>query len=577
MTNKSFYENPNYINLVVAYDGDIKGDIAKLGDASVYIIDDNYAIISVNLINYKDTIRGIKSIVYIELNGIYTLTESPVEDSGATNFHRNPYLNLRGRGVVVAILDTGIDYLNEEFMFEDDTTRIFKIWDQTIESDKKKPEGFVHGSEYTEDEINKAIQAKKEGLNPYDIVPSKDTNGHGTKMAGIIGARGITREVVGAAPDCKFIIIKLKEASEDYSNYYFAKGDIPKYRNTDMLMALKYIYDLSFEINEPIVIYIPLVSNLGAHSGSSILERYLDTKVLLKNSIIAVASNGNEGNSDTHTSGVLRGDGDSALIEINCGMNQDGLFLQIYGGRPSKFRLGIVSPSGEVFENVNPQRTNHILINENQPWIFIYEDTSVEVTYDSPDEFTGDEKIILRIENIKAGIWKFRITGEHIVDGRYDAWILQRELLDSETKFLNPSPYSTVMMPGTSAKIITSAFYNQNNGASISESSRGYTRNGVVQPLLAAGGINAVTTKPGGGSVRVSGASVATAVLAGCCALILQWAVIDGNDLQMNSSKMQTYLMRGARKREGDIYPNRQWGYGVLDIEGVFNSLIINK
>lgn len=573
---KNFYSTPGHLNLVVAYDGDIKKEVSELDDVSVFLIDDSFAIISVKAGNYKNAVENIKSIVYIELNGIYTLTESPVEDSKATFFHRNPYLNLRGNGVIVAILDTGIDYLNQEFMREDDTTRILRIWDQTIDSDKT-PKGFIHGSEYLEDEINKAIQSQKQGLNPYDIVPSKDENGHGTKMAGIIGGRGVNREVIGAAPDCRFIIIKLEEAAKRYINYYFAKGDGPKYRNTDILMALKYLYNLSFEINEPIVIYIPLGSNLGAHSGSSILERYIDTKISQKNSLVVVTSTGNEGNSDTHTSGIIGSNKESAVIEINCGKNQNGLFLQIYGKRPSKFGLSVTSPSGETFENANPQTTKHILINENPPWIFIYEGTSVEVTYDSPDEFTGDEKFIIRIENIKEGIWKFELTGEHIVEGRYDAWIIQRELLDPETRFLNPSPYTTLTIPGTASRVITTAYYNQNNGATVSESGRGYTRKDIIQPLLAAGGINALTTKPGGGTVRVSGASVGAAVLAGCCALIMQWAVVDENDPQMYASKLQTYLIRGARKREGDIYPNKQWGYGILDVQGIFNSLIDYK
>ena len=191
---KNFYNDKNYISFVVAYDGNIKKEIDDINDASIFFIDDNFAILSIKLQNYMETIRSIKSIIYIELNGIYTLGESPVEDSKAQIFHRNPSLNLRGSGVVVAIVDTGIDYLNNEFMREDETTRILRIWDQTIDSGKT-PDGFISGSEYTEEDINKAIQAQKQGQNPYDIVPSKDDYGHGTKMAGIVGARGINREI----------------------------------------------------------------------------------------------------------------------------------------------------------------------------------------------------------------------------------------------------------------------------------------------------------------------------------------------------------------------------------------------
>ena len=553
---KNFYNDKNYISFVVAYDGKIKKEIDDINDASIFFIDDNFAILSIKLQNYMETIRSIKSIIYIELNGIYTLGESPVEDSKAPIFHRNPSLNLRGSGVVVAIVDTGIDYLNNEFMREDETTRILRIWDQTIEED-----------------INKAIQAQKQGQNPYDIVPSKDDYGHGTKMAGIVGARGINREIVGVAPNCEFIIIKLQEASKEYVDFYYAKGDKAKYRNTDIIMALKYLYELSFTLNKPMIIYLPLGSNLGDHAGASILERYVDTKISGRNSLFVVTSTGNQGNTDTHTSGEIKSNGDSQIIELNCGKEQKGLVLQIYAQRPSKIKLGILSPSGERFENTNPRKTKHILINDAPIWKFIYEGTTVQVTYDSPDEFTGDDKFVIKMEGITEGVWRFILTGNNIVDGKYYAWILQRELLAENTRFLNPSPYTTLTIPGTAKTIINTSYYNQNNGAIVSESGRGYTMKDYIQPIITAGGINAITTKPGGGTITMSGASVAGAILAGCCALIIQWAVVDGNDPQMYATKLQAYIIRGARKREGDTYPNRQWGYGILDMQEIFKSL----
>ena len=569
---KNFYNDKNYISFVVAYDGNIKKEIDDINDASIFFIDDNFAILSIKLQNYMETIRSIKSIIYIELNGIYTLGESPVEDSKAPVFHRNPSLNLRGSGVVVAIVDTGIDYLNNEFMREDETTRILRIWDQTIDSGKT-PDGFISGSEYTEEDINKAIQAQKQGQNPYDIVPSKDDYGHGTKMAGIVGARGINREIVGVAPDCEFIIIKLQEASKEYVDFYYAKGDKAKYRNTDIIMALKYLYELSFTLNKPMIIYLPLGSNLGDHAGASILERYVDTKISGKNSLFVVTSTGNQGNTDTHTSGEIKSNGDSQIIELNCGKEQKGLVLQIYAQRPSKIKLGILSPSGERFENTNPRKTKHILINDAPIWKFIYEGTTVQVTYDSPDEFTGDDKFVIKMEGITEGVWRFILTSNNIVDGKYYAWILQRELLAEDTRFLNPSPYTTLTIPGTAKTIINTSYYNQNNGAIVSESGRGYTMKDYIQPIITAGGINAITTKPGGGTITMSGASVAGAILAGCCALIIQWAVVDGNDPQMYATKLQAYIIRGARKREGDTYPNRQWGYGILDMQEIFKSL----
>ena len=341
--NKNFFNNENYINFVVAYDGNIQEEIDNISDASIFFIDDSFAIISVKSQNYKEIIESIKSIVYIELNGIYTLSESPVEDSKAPIFHRNPSLNLRGSGVVVAIVDTGIDYLNKEFMKEDETTRILRIWDQTIDSGNT-PDGFISGSEYTEEDINKAILAQKQGQNPYDIVPSRDNYGHGTKIAGIVGARGMNREIVGVAPDCEFVIIKLQEASKEYVDFYYAKGDKPKYRNTDIIMALKYLYELSFTLDKPMIIYLPLGSNLGDHAGASILERYVDNRISSKNSLAVVTSTGNEGNTDTHTSGKIKSNNESQIIVLeaeNLELKEKikGVSTTIFKGKSEASRL----------------------------------------------------------------------------------------------------------------------------------------------------------------------------------------------------------------------------------------------
>ena len=310
--------DPESMNFLVEYRGDIENEVKDIENVEVYIIDGTYAVLSMKNVDYDSVIQMINSLVFIELGGIYTLSStSPIEASKAENFHNSPYLKLTGEDVIVGIIDTGIDYLNNEFMREDETTRILRIWDQTIDSGKT-PDGFISGSEYTEEDMNKAIQAQKQGQNPYDIVPSKDDYGHGTKMAGIVGARGINREIVGVAPDCEFIIIKLQEASKEYVDFYYAKGDKAKYRNTDIIMALKYLYELSFTLNKPMIIYLPLGSNLGDHAGASILERYVDTKISGRNSLFVVTSTGNQGNTDTHTSGEIKSNGDSQIIELIC-------------------------------------------------------------------------------------------------------------------------------------------------------------------------------------------------------------------------------------------------------------------
>lgn len=569
---KNFYNNQNFLNLIVEYFGDIEKKISLIPDASIYIIDDRLAILSLKSDKLESLLREVQPFILAELGTMYTLENiSPVEASSATTFHRNPYINLTGTDVIIGMIDTGIDYLNEEFMLEDDTTRIIALWDQTIDSEKT-PTGMLHGSEYLKEDINKAIKLFREGGNPYTIVPSKDENGHGTKMASIAGGRGKNRDFIGAAPNCDFIIVKLKEAFKTSSDFFYAQNNVPMYKNTDIILAVKYLYTQAIKYQKPIVILIGVGGNLGPHSGESNLERYIN-QISTKRGIIVVNSSGNQGNTDTHTSAKIPGVGLNSIIEVNIDKNQKGLILQIYGKKPDKFTLSISSPSGETIKNITVFDTKVGLFGLYYTIKFVYEGTTMEIAYDSPDEFTGDESILIRADNITEGIWKFILTGEYIVYGDYNAWILQRELLAPDTKFLSPTKETTLTEPGTCSNIICTAYYNQNNNALISSSGEGYTRINRVQPILAAGGVNAIATKPGGGSSLVSGGSVAASVTAGCCALLLQWSIIDGNNPTMYAQKLQTYLIRGCKKRPNDKYPNKNIGYGLLDLVGTINGL----
>lgn len=569
---KSIYNNPDSINLVVEYFGDIESVVENISDASLYIIDERIAILSLKENKLELLLKEIQPYILAEIGSLYTLENTtPVEASFATNFHRNPYLTLTGTDVIIGFIDTGIDYLNDEFINEDDSSRILYIWDQTIDTGKI-PKDLLHGSEYNKEDINIAIKAFREGNDPYNFVPSKDEIGHGTKMASIAAGRGKRRDFIGAAPNCDIIMVKLEESSKGYSDLFYPENNVPMYSSTDIILGVKYLYEKSRELQKPIVVYIGLGGNLGPHSGESNLERYIN-KISNKRGVIVVSSTGNQGNTDTHTSSIIPGTGTDSVIELNIDKNQKGIVLQIYGKKPDKFTLSIISPSGEIVKNITVFDTKVGLFGLFYKIKFIYEGTSMEIAYDSPDEFTGDESIFIRATKLTEGIWKFVLTGQYIVYGKYDAWILQRELLAPNTKFLTPIKETTLTEPGTSVNIICTAYYDQNNNALVSSSGEGFTRNDKVQPIIAAGGINAIATKPGGGSSIVSGGSVAAAVTAGCCALILQWSIIDGNNPTMYAQKLQTYLIRGAKKRPNDEYPNRNLGYGLLDLAGTINSL----
>ncbi|WP_228731352.1 S8 family peptidase [Clostridium zeae] len=564
----NLFLNPNYRYFAIEYQGDIKNAIKKYGDVDVLILDEYNAVLVGPIDKINTIVKDVPEVINIDTGRIFTLSAiSPVEAADATLFHNNVYLPLNGEGVIIGIIDSGIDYLNDEFIKEDDTTRILRIWDETIQTPNGIPIGFPFGTEYTEQQINSAIKAKRAGSDPYAIVPSKDEIGHGTHMAGLAAARGKNPAVVGAAPGATLAVVKVKEAPQGSLDYFFAYGQAPgRYGNVDVLLAVKYLYNVAISLRRPMVIYLPLGTNLGSHDGNATIERYID-EVAKVRGIIVLTTVGNQAEADTHTTGTLAKTGDSSIIELRIGRDQRNIQFEIWIGKPDKFSLSIVSPSGEIIQRIPPKLKQTSEIN------FVYERTKMTVEYSIPENTTGDERIVIRAQDIREGIWQFKLNGDLVVNGRYDAYLLQRDLLAPDTKFLSGNQYTTLTIPSTSRRVISVAYYNQNNNATVGESGRGYTRDNRVKPDIAAGGVNALTTDVGGGTVTVSGSSVAGAVTAGCCALLLQWGVVEKNDPTMYAANIKTYLYRGATKREGDVYPNPQWGYGMLNMKGVFDNI----
>lgn len=553
--------------LVEVADSDDLKNILEVSGVSGLMISTNFAVIITPANKINEINELVIRIVNMEISTILTLNElSPVEASGAPTFNNNPYLRLNGKGVLVGVIDSGIDYLNKEFQREDDTTRVLRIWDQTIQGDKEVY-GLKYGIEYTEEEINKAISLQATGGDPYSIVPSKDDIGHGTKVSGIMGGRGINPALKGAAPDCQFVIVKLARATKvELDAALIDKTDVPSYSPWSVLLALRYVVSVARALEKPVVVFIPLGSNMGSHTGNGIIEASI-SNFSSQASTVVVVPTGNQGNTDTHTEGIIERVGDVKDIEIRIGEKQKNLPIEIWIDKPNRVKLSIISPTGEIIDNLESKNTNNERIK------FLYEETEMIVNFTSPELTTGDSLIFIRAYNLRAGIWKFRLTGQYIVGGKYYSWIPQRELIDNETKFLNPVEYTTLTLPSTSRGAISVAYYNQNNNATLSESSRGYTRDGRIKPDIAAGGTNALVTNPGGTTSLMTGASVAGAVVSGCCALILQWAVSDGNYPDIYSEQIKSYIISGAKGRPGDIYPNRDWGYGMFDLQGIFDRI----
>jgi len=539
----------------------------NIPNVSTVVLNESYGIIFTPVGEIDEISKYIKRFINPYLPQIYTLNNiTPLEASNAINFHNNPYLNLDGRGVLIAILDTGIDYLNEEFQREDGTTRILRIWDQTIDS-KGDIYGVKLGTEYTREQINEAIKASRNGEDPYKIVPSKDENGHGTMAAGIAGARGQNETVIGAAPAVDFVIVKLKEINNNMLKYSGVDADNRwKYDSTNILLANRYVSLVSSEMKRPVVLLFNLGTNIGAHDGKDEISGSIDV-FSRQARAICVTGTGNQGDTDTHFEGTFNEIGNKSTIEIKISEKQKSLGFQIWAKIPDVIAVSIVSPSGEIIDKISSKTTHAERVK------FVYEGTEMMIKYDLSNEQNGNESIGIKAFNLKPGIWKFIIYGEYLVNMKYWSWLPQRELLNGDTKFLEPNQYITLTIPSVSDTALSVAYYNQNNNATVGSSGRGYTLDGTIKPDIAAGGINAPIIKLNGGVGVSSGSSVAASLVAGICALILEWAVIDNNKPEIYSKEITSYVIRGVNTRKGDSYPNPEWGYGTIDVNKVFEAL----
>lgn len=467
-----------------------------------------------------------------------------------------PPLELTGRNVIIGILDTGIRYKLPAFRKSDGSTRIKAIWDQTNQ-EGMPPDGFVYGTEFTEEEINANLSAQGPLLTTDEI-------GHGTKVAGAAGGYDEESGFLGAAPNAVFVVVKLKQAKEYLRRFYQIPPSVPCYQETDIMMALQYLDGFADALKQPLVTCIALGTAMGAHDGTALLDRYT-SELGSRRSRCIVVGGGNEGNAAGHYAGNLvtapGGMQASEEIELLVGAGESGLWLELWGQIPGTYTVSIVSPSGETLPEI-PYR-----IGQTAEHNFIYSNTRLEVRYILVEQGNGQQLITMRFLNPLPGIWKIRVNVRG-GGGNFHIWLPMREFLEADTYFLRPSPYHTLTEPAYSREILPVSSYNGADGSFYLNSGRGFAVDGAITPALAAPGVGVPTPL-----MPDTGSSMAAAVTAGAAACFLQWAVVEEHDLLVNTSSVKNYLIRGAQRRADINYPSREWGYGTLNLEGVFTVL----
>lgn len=500
-------------------------------------------------------------VPYYSVPKCYSLLDmGALNAAGITPVQSYPSLELKGEGILIGFLDTGIDYQNAVFRNLDGSTRILGIWDQTIQNGQPE-EHFGYGSVYTREEIDLALQQK----DPLAYVPTQDRNGHGTFTASVAaGSADVRNQFLGAAPESMIAMVKLKGAKQYLREYYFIREGVEAFQENDMLAGLFYLNHLAEKYQMPLVLCVPLGCSLGGHNGTAPICEELEVYANRKNHVV-VTGTGNEADKRHHYQGNTA-EKQTETVEIRVGEQVRGFQMEIWTEIPNILAVSLTSPSGEVIQKI-PIRQN-----SRNEYEFLLERTKVIIDYRVLVERTNSELILVRFDHPAQGIWKIRLEHLQSIDGLFHIWMPVSEFLTGEVYFLRSSPEETILEPGSTPSAITVSYYNWEENAVAIQSGRGYTRNRMIKPEFAAPGLYVTGAVPGGNFTERSGSSAGTAITGGSAALLLQW-VTQWQNSQATSAQIKNILVLGTRRKESMEYPNRLWGYGTMDLYHTFEEI----
>ena len=485
-----------------------------------------------------------------------------LNQTGILPVQNYPALQLKGKGVLIGFLDSGIDYQNKVFRNLDGTTRIAALWDQTIQSGTP-PRDFFYGSEYRKEEIDLALSSDS----PLSQVPSVDIDGHGTYIASLAaGNADADEQFLGAAPESTLAVVKLKQAKQYLRDYYCITETAVCYQETDLILGLKYLNDLADELGLPLVMCITIGSNLGGHVGTLPLPALLGSYSLMPDRI-AVVGTGNEADKRHHYFNTIQSENDRKTVEIRVGENVSGFTLELWVLIPNLFSISIISPSGENTSKIP------FHVGTSADIDFLFEKTRVSVDYRLLVEKASSELIFFRFRTPAEGIWKIIVEPTRLINGDFHIWLPVTEFLDGEVYFLESDPYTTLTNPANAPSPLTVSYYDGSNGAVAQASGRGYTRTRFENPSITAPGINIKGALPGNRFAVRSGSCAAAAITAGAVALMLEWQLYERKMPGIDVFQIKSLLILGAIRPDSMEYPNREWGYGQLNLYNTFEVM----
>ena len=544
--------------VIVKHTGNLSSLQEKYPSLIITELLNNYGILRLpeNLI---DTLASEDTITYMEKPKqlFFEANEGKRASCITTLQTRAP--ELTGQGTLVGIIDSGIDYAHPDFRSSDGKTRIVALWDQTVPSDTvsdvrnpsttlTSPSGYAFGTLFSPNIINRALDMNTV-QERFSICPSRDLSGHGTHVAGIAAGNGRASDGVyrGVAYEADLLIVKLGTPGPN------------SFPSTSLLMmGIDFCVRESLKRNQPLALNLSFGNTYGSHSGSSLLETYLDSVSELGRISIVVGS-GNEGASGGHIGGYLT-QTQPETIEFSISDFTTNLNIQLWKNYWDEFTVSLIPPVG----------SSVTLPSEPGSWRYSFGETEVYSYNGEPTPYSPFQEIYLDFlpadTYLSAGVWALRLIPQNLRSGLWDMWMPASSIRNETTTFLRPDPYTTLTIPSTSTRAITVGAYDSRQNTLAAFSGRGFTwNNQFVKPDLVAPGVDIISCAPGGRYESRTGTSMATPFVTGTVSLLMQWGILEENDLFLYGEKMRAYLINGARPLPGfDRYPNPQIGWGAL-------------
>lgn len=562
--NENCYEavySEDYADYIVEYNGDRQVLEEIYSNACLFFIDNRYAILySKKRSDYMESFGNLAYNIFPKLlapmdaaggEAAYN-TPSILSMINGENLDNESVLGLDGKDIVIGIVDTGIDILNEEFLNEYGRTRIKYAWDQSVNSSSGDGYAgeFPFGTYYTEEQLNRFVEEGNSVLRGED--------NHGNYLASIAAGRNN-----GIAVNSDLVVVKLKKAKENLKELYGVRQG-EAYSEADIMLAIAYILQCSYRLRKTVSILIGFGTNSGSHTGSAALEAYINNIGILRGVCVSVAG-GNEGSAGHHTDGDIE-DNEQAVIEINV-PEKTAFTLEIWGKAPGVYAIGMDIAGGEIIDRIPPRFDRSQIIKP------IFGGGTIYVDYFLVEGQAGDELILVRFFDTPRGLYRITLTATGTVEKQYRAWLPVSSFVPEGLVFTNPVTWGTVTVPGTAVTPIVSGAYNYSDGSIYVNGSRGYTANSVVKPDIAAPGVNITGAGPYGTKVTGSGSSISAACAVGAAALMQQWSRDRGLSPYINGNQIRQYLIRGADRENSRRYPDRYYGFGTLNLRKTFESL----